>query len=119
MRVAEVGMRELGKDRQILYALDKVIEFQEWGRLIRQLEDAVKAIQQWPNSHLEEDAHKLYNGALVELPAFNDGWRRHAAHVRPVPEIKNDEAPALWGHVSRFMNKPATRIGEDSDTSVL
>ena len=38
--------------------------------MIRQLEDAVKAIQQWPNSHLKEDAHKLYNGALVELRAF-------------------------------------------------
>src|SRR5450755_3395689 len=72
MRVAEVGLWELGKDRQIPCAQSGKIEFTEWGVIIGQLEDAVRAIQQWPNSQTKEDAHKFYNAALVEIRAFND-----------------------------------------------
>ena len=116
MRAVEVGMRELGRDRQIPYALSGDIEFREWGQIIRQLEDALKAIQQWPNSHVKDEAHKFYNTAVAELRSFNDGWRRHGAHVRPSPEMHDDEAMALWGHVSRFLRKLATKIGHGKYT---
>jgi hypothetical protein len=61
----------------------------------------------------------FYNLALVELCAFNHGWRRHAAHVRPDPEIHDDEVIALWGHVSRFLIKLAIRIGEGKQTQLV
>ena len=112
MRAAEVGMRELGRDRRIQFALDQVIEFREWGQIIGQLETATKVIQQWPASSSREKAHKFYNSALVELRSFNDGWRRHLAHVRPSPEMHDDDAIALWGHVSRFLVTLASRISE-------
>lgn len=113
MRVAEVGLWALGRDRQIQLAVDGKIEFSEWGIIIRQLEDAVKAIQQWSNSALKEEAHRFYNHAVVEIRAFNDGWRRHAAHVRPdMPPMSPEEALALWGHVERFMKTLAERISE-------
>lgn len=120
MRAAEVGLWELGKDRQIPLALSSKIEFAEWGSIIGELETAIKAIQQWPNSPTKEDAHKFYNAALVEIRAFNDGWRRHSAHARPhMPKMENDEAIALWGHVFRFMNKLATKIGEGHHTPLI
>lgn len=119
MRAAEVGLWELGKDRQIPLAQSERIEFSEWGRIIEELEPSIKTIQQWPNSRAKEDAHKFYNCALVEIRAFNDGWRRHAAHARPhQPPMSDDEAKALWGHVTRFMQGLATKISEDKHTKI-
>ena len=54
---------------------------------------------------------------LADLRSFNDGWRRHMAHPRPDLELHDDEALALealalYGHVSRFLKKVATKISE-------
>jgi hypothetical protein len=119
MRVAEVGLRELGRDRQIRLALKDKIEFAEWGTIIAELEKACKDIQNWPNSRPKEEAHQFYNYAVVELRAFNDGWRRHSAHPRVhMPPMSSDEAIALWGHVRRFMQKLADKISEGKYTAL-
>jgi hypothetical protein len=111
VRAAEVALWELGRDRQIPLAQNGRIEFAEWGTIIGEIETAVKVIQQWPNSQKKEDAHKFYNRALVEIRSFNDGLRRHIAHVRKdrIP-LEEDEAIAYWGHVSRFMDTLAEKI---------
>jgi len=89
-------------------------------RIIGQLEPAIIAIQRWPNSATKEDAHKFYNSSIVEIRAFNDGWRRHIAHVRPFqPPMANDEARALWGHVDRFLSMLATKFGEGRYTNLI
>lgn len=119
MRAAEIGLWELGRDRQIPLAKGSTIEFTDWGKIIRELESAVKDIQQWPNSEKKEDAHKFYNTALMEIRGFNDGWRRHIAHVRlHQPAMQDDEALALWGHVARFLSTLATKISEGSYTQL-
>jgi hypothetical protein len=120
MRVAEVGLRELGRDRQIPLASKDKIEFSEWGQIIGELETACMAIQRWPNSRSKEEAHKFYNYAVVELRAFNDGWRRHSAHPRPnMPPMSSEEAIALWGHVRRFMQTLAGNISEGNYTKLI
>jgi hypothetical protein len=120
MRAAEVALWELGKDRQIPLAKSGKIEFAEWGTIIGELEEAVRLVQQWPNSSTKEDAHKFYNKAVVEIRAFNDGWRRHSAHARPhMPKMESDEAIALWGHVFRFMQTLASKIGEGKYTPLV
>lgn len=113
MRVIEVGMWEFGRDRQIPLAQSQKIEFAEWGAIIGELEVAVKAIQQWGNSEPKEQAHRFYNSLLAELRSFNDGWRRHLAHVRTteVP-LQDNDALALWGHVERFMLKLSEKVAE-------
>lgn len=117
MRAAEVGLWELGKDRQIPLAVSSKIEFSEWGLIIRELETAVQAITQWPNKPSKENAHKFYNAALVEIRAFNDGWRRHLAHVRKFQlPLHDDETVALYGHVERFMKTLAANISEGKYT---
>jgi hypothetical protein len=115
MLATEIGLRELGKDRQIPFALKGEIEFKQWGAIISQLEDAVKAIQQWPNSNIKEEAHKFYNSALSELRAFNDGWRRHLAHARN-HTFEDADAMALWGHVERFLVGLSSKISEGTYT---
>lgn len=120
MRAVEIGLWELGRDRQIALAKSGKIEFSEWGTIIKELEDAIKAIQQWPNSKKKEDAHKFYNTALMEVRGFNDGWRRHTAHVRlHQPTMQDDEALALWGHVARFLSALAAKISEGSYTPLV
>lgn len=120
MRAAEIGLRELGRDRQIPLAANGKIEFAQWGTIISGLETAIEDIQQWPNGRTKEDAHKFYNSALVEIRAFNDGWRRHAVHPRPQqPLLQDEEALALHGHVGRFLSSLATRIGEGTYTSLI
>jgi len=120
MRAAEVGLWELGRDRQIPLAQSNKIEFAEWGQIIRELEEAIKAIQQWSNSSTKEDAHKFYNYVLEEVRSFNDGWRRHLAHLRKTQKpLEADEAMALSGHVSRFLEKLASKIAEGRYTSLV
>jgi hypothetical protein len=120
MRAIEVGIWELGRDRQIPLARSGKIEFSEWGTIIGELEDAVKAIQQWPNSRSKEDAHKFYNLTLFQIRAFNDGWRRHTAHVRPAqPEMKEKEAFALWEHVSSCLTTLSANISEGKYTPLV
>ncbi len=120
MRAAEVGLWELGRDRQIPLAQNNKIEFAEWGVIIRELEEAIKAIQQWANSATKEDAHRFYNYAIEEVRSFNDGWRRHLAHVRKTQKsLESDEAIALSGHVSRFLEKLASKIAEGRYTSLI
>ena len=88
--------------------------------IIKEIEPTVKAIQQWPNSRAKEDAHKFYSQALEEIRAFNDGWRRHAAHNRPgmLPPTPAD-ALAAWGHVERFMKTLAGKISEGKYTALV
>jgi hypothetical protein len=119
-RIAEVGLWELGRDRQIPLAQNGKIEFSEWGEIIREIEPTVKAIQQWPNSRSKEEAHKFYNRALEEIRAFNDGWRRHTAHLRPsmLPPSPED-AVAAWGHVERLMKTLASKIAEGKYTNLV
>lgn len=120
MRATEVGLWELGRDRRIPLAQAGKIEFSQWGVIIGEIEKSVMDIQRWPNSHAKEDAHKFYNSLLVEIRAFNDGWRRHSAHARPhQPPMQSDEAVALWGHVSRFFMTLALRVGEGNYTPLI
>jgi len=120
MRAAEIGLWELGKDRQIELSKTNKIEFTEWGVIIGELEGVIALIKQWPNSPSKEDAHKFYNSAIVEVRAFNDGWRRHIAHVRKYQQpLHDDEALALFGHVKRFLENLATRISEGNYTPLV
>ncbi len=112
MRAVEVGLWALAADRQIPLAGEGRIEFSNWGRIIGQLEKVAGEVQGWRSSPEKEQAHEFYNKALAEIRTFNDGWRRHLAHVRPSPGMDESEAVALWGHVSRFLGTLASRLSE-------
>jgi hypothetical protein len=120
MRAAEVGLWEMGRDRQIPLAQSDKVEFAEWGEIIKELEHSVKAIQQWPNSTAKEEAHRFYNAALIEARTFNDGFRRHIAHVRKTQApLLEAEAIALCVHVERFLKTLSSKISEGIYTSPI
>ena len=114
----EIGLRELGRDRQIKYAVSGDIDFRQWGEIIRELETAVDAIRQWPKSHLRDEAHRFYNAALFELRSFNNGWRQHLAHARD-HVFSDKDALALWDHVAQFLIGLSARISEDRHTDLI
>jgi hypothetical protein len=122
VRVAEVGLRALAWDRRV-QPRNRIgnplpLELSEWGKLISLVEGKIKEIQNWRASLVREEAHQFYNRAIVELRAFNDGWRRHVMHSRS-HEFKNDEALALWGHVMRFMQSISDKISESGRTPIV
>ncbi len=118
MKVAEIGMWELGRDRQIPLALAGTIAYSEWGPIIKELEEKLKDIQQWRRSPLKAEAQTFYNQAIEELRTFNNGYRTNAAHARPgmLPPSPED-ALAAWGHVERFMRTLAGKIAEGQYTN--
>ena len=121
MRVAEVGLRVLAWDRRVVpkYKGDAIpLELAEWGKLIAGTENKVQLIHKWRRNLVREEAHQFYNRLLVEIRAFNDGWRRHIAHNRS-HNFEDDEAIALWGHVARFMETLATKMSEKERTPAI
>jgi hypothetical protein len=118
MCVAEVGLRTLAWDRKVIAKHNKQavpLEFAQWGDLIGKLETEIEKIKKWRSKPTGAAAEQFYNSALVELRAFNSGWRTHVMHARS-HVYKTDETIALFGHVKRFMELLATKISENART---
>ena len=116
--VAEIGLRVLAWDRRVQVKHNKKVvplEFAQWGELINKIEPEVAAIKNWKSKPLSADAQRFYNRALVELRAFNAGWRTHVMHARD-HMYQTDETVALFGHVKRFMETLAERLSEAQRT---
>ena len=120
MRAAEIGLWELATDRQIELYKNGKLKFSEWGLIIGELEVAVREIRNWPASQSKEEAYRFFNSTLIEIRAFNDGWRRHIAHVREnQQELYDEDALSLSAHVRRFLEKLATKISEGRYTTLV
>ena len=91
------------------------LEFAQWGELIGKLETEIAAIKKWRSKAISAEAEQFYNSALIEIRAFNAGWRTHVMHARS-HAYKTDETIALFGHVRRFMESIATKISESART---
>lgn len=118
MCVAEVGLRTLAWDRKVIAKHNKQtvpLEFAQWGELIGKLEIEVEKIKKWRSKAVSAEAQQFYNSALIEVRAFNAGWRTHVMHARS-HVYKTDETIALFGHVKRFMGALATKISESART---
>jgi hypothetical protein len=109
---AEFGLRALAADRSVQIKGGKTpIEFAQWGEILRELEQKIALIEQWPKGHSKSDAQQFYNDVLASARGFNAGWRTHINHAR-AKAYPDDEVLALIGHVQRFMQELATRISE-------
>jgi hypothetical protein len=114
MCAAEIGLRTLAWDRRVIVRHNKrdvPLEFAQWGELINKIEPEVAAIKNWQSRSLSAEALQFYNRALVEVRAFNSGWRTHVMHARG-HAYKADETIALFGHVQRFMQTLAEKLSE-------
>src|SRR5215472_17092064 len=117
MRIAEVGLRAVAKDRNANFA-NKPIDQQEWGTILAFLDGRVQELRldpgsKWPNPGLKDIQIRFYAEVVSELRAFNEAWRRHLSHAREDGIYDRDYANSVFKHVKTFMQKLAEKIGEN------
>lgn len=114
MCTVEHGLRALAKDRRVKVKKNRPIEMEQWGDIVKKLEDKVKEIDQWPASLVREQAREFYNLALKDSRSFNEAYRKHIAHARR--HYDRNEALSVMEHVSHFMQTLAHHISEKKVT---
>jgi hypothetical protein len=120
MRIAEVGLRALAKDRDASFK-NKPIDQQEWGTILIFLDACLRQLREdsasnWPDPQVK-DVQLRFSGQVVgELRGFNEAWRRHISHAREDGIYDRDYAISIFKHVVRFMQQLAVKISEDSIT---
>jgi hypothetical protein len=110
MRVAEMGLRALAKERRVTFT-DKPTEWATWQDLITQIGVQYKA--QWGHAKRgpERDAAlDFYAGALSHFEGFKDKYRNAVSHARK--RYETYEALIALNHVRDFMNGLSGKIGE-------
>ena len=113
MRVAEHGLRALAHDRDIKVKIP--IELADWGAVIKQLETAENAIEQYPKTLGREAQYNFYHDAMMNLRAFKNIFRNPVMHTRS--EFDRHEAMSVMQHVKAFMQTLSTRLGDGIRTA--
>jgi hypothetical protein len=121
MRAAEIGLRALAVDRDVVFA-NKPIDQQEWGTILDNLDSKLKAIRaedikNWTSSWIKDVQARFYGEVIQEVRGFNEAWRRHLSHARDDAFYDRDYAADVMKHVKKFLQKLSTKISEDHKTS--
>jgi hypothetical protein len=123
MRVAEIGLRALAFDRRVQVFKNKAtlfeipLELATWDQIIKELEDAEKAIQGFPQTLAREEQFKFYHGALMQFRRFKNVFRNGLMHMRE--SYDRDQAFSAVKQVREFMEILASRIKEGEQTPVI
>jgi hypothetical protein len=110
MRVAEIGLRILARDRRVKIKVK--LDYAEWQTIIDGIQKKVDAMSQAKRGPKRAAALEFYRGILGEFSAFKDVFRNHVMHSR----VRYDEGKArsAMQHVSEFMKRLATRLSESN-----
>ena len=109
MRAAEIGIRVLGTDLNIV--LNKPIETAEWQEILNAMTAPIKAIENMPKSTPNRDDDlQFYSEAAAQFRFFKNAWRIPAAHARGFYE--EPEAIKVFDHTLSFFQLLATRLKE-------
>jgi hypothetical protein len=93
------------------------LELATWEQLIRELEEAEKVIQGFPQTLAREKQFDFYHGALMQYRAFKNVFRNSIMHTRD--SYDRDEAMSAYNKVKEFMKILASRIKEDVRTPTI
>lgn len=115
MRVAEIGLRVLAKERRVTIH-KKPLDWAEWQKVITGIRTKVERLSGKPRGPKRAAALEFYNGALGEFEAFKDVYRNNVMHVREIYDAPR--ALSALNHVREFMGRLATRIGEDAKKQI-
>jgi hypothetical protein len=121
MRVAEMGLRSLVRDRRIPLS-DKPLTDRDWSQVSKKLEIAVfqmraAPVTKWPGAEQAKDRQIVfYNDLLQELRPFDEAWKNHVSHPGAAVFYNRDQAGEILKRVRSFMQKLATRLSETSVT---
>lgn len=117
MRVAEFGLRALAHDRRVRFLKKGPLELATWDEIIRELEKAEQAIQNYPKTLARESQFDFYHGAMMEFKRFKNKFRNSVMHARN--EYDADEAHSAFEHVRAFMLILVGKISETKRTPVV
>jgi hypothetical protein len=121
MRVAEVGLRSLVRDRRVPLAGKQLAE-KDWSQVLKKLEVAVFQLRaaptnKWGGAEFIKDRQiAFYNDLLQELRSFDDAWKTHVSNPGAAVFYERDQAGEILRHVRAFMQKLATCVSETSAT---
>jgi hypothetical protein len=109
MRVAEIGMRALAREREVSFPKHP-LEWAEWENIIDQIESKARAATAGKSRGPERDAARsFYTAAVAQLRAFKE-IRNRIMHGRGcVDEL---DAQRAINQVRDFMNGLSAKIGE-------
>jgi hypothetical protein len=108
MRVSEIGMRVLARERKV--ALKHPLEWSEWGDIIEEIERSFRGATQGMPRGLKLDAMRsFYIPAIAQLRAFKE-TRNKISHMRG--QFDELDAQRTIQQVRDFMNGLSSKIGE-------
>lgn len=109
MRVAEVGLRAIAKERRIKLAKNKSVDWACWQEIIKALDDEIKTIGlKWRAGSRKDAALEFYSGARADLNGFKDEYRNLVMHVREAYD--EHQAARALSRVHDFMSRLAQKI---------
>lgn len=111
MRVAEIGLRALARERSITLPKDKPVEYANWQEVIREIDKSIKLIgSSWPPSKKKDRALAFYNNAIISLNALKDIFRNQTMHLRG--QFYQPDALRAMSMTREFMNNLAWSLTE-------
>jgi hypothetical protein len=116
MRVAELGMRALARERQVSFPKHP-LEWADWQNILYLTEKNAKAAINAMSRGPEKDAAAgFYNGAIADLHALKDMFRNSVMHMRR--SYDDLEAQQAMNRVRDFMTGLARKIHEKTKTPI-
>jgi hypothetical protein len=108
MRVAEIGLRCLAKERRVALPKGKPLEWGTWQDILREIKKKSDAINQWRAGPVKDAALEFYSGSLGEFEGFKDAYRNQIMHVRG--RYDEHQAASLLLRVRDFMTRLSGKI---------
>lgn len=117
MRVAELGLRSLAKERKVKLPKNKPVEWAQWQEILMALgKSADNIFQMWKMGPVKDKALGFYNGAIAELTGFKDEYRNHVMHSRK--NYDEVQAGSVLFKVKDFMNRLSAVLDENPRRSI-
>lgn len=115
MRVVEIGLRSLARERNVKIP-KKHLDWQQWRTIINAISRKVDLIDSWKAGPAKDNALDFYRGAIGEFQAFKDVYRNHVMHTHGSYDSR--ESLRVLQHVRGFMERLSSKIEENPKNSI-
>ena len=115
MRVAEIGLRALAKERKVTIR-NKPLEWANWQDVLTQIGKKIELIGKRRAGPTKDKALGFYQGAMAEFGAIKDTYRNVVMHVRKDYDVH--EAASALQHVREFMTRLSRKLGEGETAAI-
>jgi hypothetical protein len=116
MRIAEIGLRELGKKLGIIVTnkgQEIPLDFADWNKVIEQINGKIEAAHKLPTDAKREKELRFYSDMADRCGYMKDLWRNPVSHARKI-YIKG-EALGVLERVHGFMSLLAEQFQEKNN----